>query len=584
MKLGTMIFTALWTSCPLLMCLAQSPPESPKADWILFHGNIYTGVVSASSFHESERVQAVAVRGDRIEATGTDKEILRLKGPNTKVMDLAGHFLMPGFNDAHLHLASAGLQKLNLDLTGVKSLDEFRDRLRERVQKTAPGEWIVGGGWDETLWTFHELPSRVDLDEITTDHPVYLERVDGHIAVVNSAALEQAGVDASTKDPEGGQIDRDVSGLPAGILRETACALVKSIIPPITPQQRRAALQLALEDLARSGITSAQDYSPGDAEPWDNFQALESLEQDGKLTARISEWIPFDLPLDVIEKYRASHPATDLMLHTGMLKGFMDGSLGSHTAAMLAPYADQPSNSGIPRYEQAKLTAMTKERLNAGFQIGFHAIGDKGVQMALDAFDSAEKDAAEKDAAAKDAAKSVKPNPPDYRLRIEHAQVTNPAQVARLKQLKVIASMQPSHLLTDMHWAMARLGEARAAHSYAWAEFLHAGVTLAFGTDYPVEPVAPFRGLYAAITRKSEDGMKDYFPEQKLTMDQAITAYTKGSAFAEFEEREKGTLAPGMLADFVELDRDITSIPAKEILGTKVVRTIVGGKVVYEAK
>src|SRR6185437_3744726 len=383
------------------------------------------------------------------------------------------------------------------------------------------------------------------------------------------------------KDPAGGQIDRDVSGLPAGILRETACALVKSVIPPATPQQRRAALQLALEDLTRSGITSAQDYSPGDAEPWDNFRALESLEQDGKLTARISEWIPFDLPLDVIEKYRASHSSTDPMLHTAMLKAFMDGSLGSHTAAMLAPYSDQPSNSGIPRYERAKLTAMTKERLNAGFQIGFHAIGDKGVQMALEAFD-----VAEKDASGKESAKNAKLGvvPADYRLRIEHAQVTNPAQVARLKQLKVIASMQPSHLLTDMHWAMARLGEARAAHSYAWAEFLHAGVTLAFGTDYPVEPVAPFRGLYAAITRKSEDGMKDYFPEQELTMDQAITAYTKGSAFAEFEEKEKGTLAPGMLADFVELDRDITAIPAKEILATKVLRTIVGGKIVYEAK
>ncbi|MGH9567746.1 MAG: amidohydrolase, partial [Candidatus Angelobacter sp.] len=349
-------------------------------------------------------------------------------------------------------------------------------------------------------------------------------------------------------------------------------------------QQRRAALQLVLEDLARSGIASAQDYSPGDAEPWDYFHALEGLEKDDKLTARISEWIPFDLPLDVIEKYRDLHPATDLMLHTGMLKGFMDGSLGSHTAAMLAPYTDQPGNSGIPRYEQAKLTEMTKERLNAGFQIGFHAIGDKGVQMALDAFEAAEKEAAEKGAAAKDAtektekdaAKNPKANPADYRLRIEHAQVTNPAQVARFKQLKVIASMQPSHLLTDMHWAKARLGEARAAHSYAWAEFLHAGVPLAFGTDYPVEPVAPFRGLYAAITRKSEDGITDYFPEQKLTIDQAIAAYTKGAAFAEFEEKEKGTLAPGMLADFVELDRDITAVAAKEILGTKVLRTVVG--------
>lgn len=551
-------------------------PETPKADLILLHGNIYSGLVGGSSFHETERVEAIAIRGDRIEATGTDKEILRFKGPATRLIDLAGHFAMPGFNDAHLHLASAGQQKLNLDLTGVKSLEEFRERLAERAAKTPSGEWIVGGGWDETLWTMHELPSKVDLDEVTTDHPVYLERVDGHIAVANSAAFDLAGITAATKDPAGGEIDRDVSGLPSGIVRETACELIRNVIPPLTKNQRRAALELALQDLAKSGITSAQDYSPGDQRASDNFDVFEALEKDGKLTARISEWIPFDLPLDALEKYRALHDTNDPMLHTGMLKGFMDGSLGSHTAALLEPYSDEPGQSGLPRYDQAKLTMMTKERLDAGFQIGFHAIGDKGVQMALDAFAEAEKEAHAKNVKARDGGS-------DYRLRIEHAQVTNPAQVAEFKQLKVIASMQPSHLLTDMHWAMDRLGEKRAAHSYAWAEFLNAGVPLAFGTDYPVEPVAPFRGLYAAITRKSEDGKMEYFPAQKLTIEQAINAYTKGAAFAEFAEKQKGILAPGMLADIVELDRDITSIPAKEILGTKVLRTIVGGKIVYEA-
>jgi hypothetical protein len=560
-----------------LSALAQIAPESPKADLILIHGNIYTGLVSSSSFHESQRVEALAVQDGRIEAIGSDKEILRLKGPDSRVIDLAGHFVMPGFNDAHLHLADAGLQKLNLDLTGAKSLADFLDRLRDRAANIPAGAWIVGGGWDETLWPMRELPSRVDLDEVTTDHPVFLERVDGHIAVANSAAFEIAGITSTTKDPAGGQIDRDLSGLPAGILRETACALVRNVIPPINSGQRRAALELALEDLARAGVTSAQDYSPGDGEPWQNFQVLETMEQEGKLTARISEWIPFDLPLETLQKYHSLHSADDPMLHTGMLKGFMDGSLGSHTAALLEPYADQPGNSGLPRYEQAKLTAMTKERLDAGFQIGFHAIGDKGVQMALDAFSAAEKEARAKDVKAANGGS-------DYRLRIEHAQVTNPAQVAQFKELKVIASMQPSHLLTDMHWAMARLGKKRAAHSYAWAEFLNAGVPLAFGTDYPVEPVAPFRGLYAAVTRKSENGIDDYFPDQKLSIDEAISAYTKGAAFAEFAEKKKGTLAPGMLADIVELDRDIAAVPAKEILGTRVLRTIVGGKIVYEAK
>jgi hypothetical protein len=255
----------------------------------------------------------------------------------------------------------------------------------------------------------------------------------------------------------------------------------------------------------------------------------------------------------------------------------MDGSLGGHTAALLEPYADDANTSGLARYEQDKLNQMAKERVLAGFQLGFHAIGDKGVQMALDAFAEAEK-------AAKEAKVKAANGGDDYRLRIEHAQVTTPAEIARFKELKVIASMQPSHLLTDMRWAKERLGPKRAADCYMWAAFLNKGVTLAFGTDYPVEPVAPFRGLYAAVTRKSEDGKKEYFPEQKLTMDQAIAAYTTGSAFAEFEEKEKGKLVAGMLADFIVLDRDVTAVAPEKVLTTKVLRTVVGGKTVWEAK
>lgn len=265
------------------------------------------------------------------------------------------------------------------------------------------------------------------------------------------------------------------------------------------------------------------------------------------------------------------------MLHTGMLKAYMDGSLGSHSAAMLQPYSDDPKNSGLPRYEQPKLNQMATERLESGFQLGFHAIGDKATEMALDAFEQAEAGAKAKGARAPDGTQN-------YRLRIEHAQVTNPLQVARFRELHVIASMQPCHLLTDMHWALARLGPVRASHSYAWAEFLNHGVTLAFGTDYPVEPVNPFRGLYAAVTRKSEDGKQEYYPRQKLTIEQAIAAYTTGSAYAEFAEKEKGTLAPGKLADFIVLDRDITAVAAEKILGTRVLQTVVGGKTVYEVK
>jgi predicted amidohydrolase YtcJ len=560
----------------LLTLLAGAAAQSgsnqkPKADVIFTHGNIYTGAVDATaSFGAGKRAEALAVRGDRILAVGARDEIMKLKGPQTQIIDLQGHFVMPGFNDAHMHLASAGLEKMNVDLVGAKTLDEFRDRLRARCETVGPGEWVVGEGWDETLWPVKTLPSRWDLDEVAGSHPVYLERVDGHIGVANTHALQLASVTVATRDPEGGKIDRDENGTPTGILREKAQELVQSAIPKPTPEKRRQAIELALADLASHGVTSAQDYSQ-----WDDFHVYEELERQGKLTARISEWLSFDEPIDRLNKERASHPASDNMLHTGMLKAFMDGSLGSKTASLLEPYSDDPKNSGLPQYDAAKLNAMTKERVLAGYQVGFHAIGDKGVQMALDAFAEAEKAAKEANAKAVDGGT-------DYRLRIEHAQVTTPQQVARFKELKVIASMQPSHVLTDMNWAESRLGPNRAEHSYAWAEFLHRGVTLAFGTDYPVEPVTPFRGLYAAVTRMSEDGKKIYYPAQKLNIEQAIAAYTTGAAFAEFAEKQKGKLEPGMMADFVVLDRDITSVPPPKILETKVLQTVVGGKTVYE--
>lgn len=552
----------------------QAPSDSkPKADIIFIHANVYTGVPSNSQFSSILREEAIAVKGDRIQAVGKNVDIQKLKGPQTQVVDLDGHFVMPGFNDAHLHLADAGMQKLNVDLTGVKTLEEFRNRVLAKVETAKPGEWILGGGWDETMWPVKTLPSRWDLDEVSGGHPILLDRVDGHLAVANTRALQLANLTIASRDPEGGQIDRDANGQPTGILRDTAQQAVRAVIPEPTREERRQGIEVALADLAEHGITSAQDYSPA----WENFQIYEDLEKEGRLTARISEWLPFDESIEELQKKRDSHPQADLMLHTGMLKAFMDGSLGGHTAALLEPYSDDPKTSGLPRYEPAKLNEMSKERVLAGFQLGFHAIGDKGVQMALDAFAEAEKAAHEQ--------KVKAPNGGDnFRLRVEHAQVTTPAQIARFKELKVIASMQPSHVLTDMRWAQDRLGPKRAATAYAWAAFLNKGVPLAFGTDYPVEPVTPFRGLYAAVTRKSEDGKQEFFPAQRLTMDQAIAAYTTGSAFAEFEEKEKGKLMPGMLADLVVLDRDVTASSPEKILTTKVLRTVVGGKTVYQAK
>jgi predicted amidohydrolase YtcJ len=549
-----------------------APAPGPKADIIFLHANIYTGVPANDSFSSVLREEAIAVREGRIQATGKTVDIQKFKGPETQVIDLDGHFVMPGFNDAHMHLSDAGLQKLTVDLTGVKSLDEMRERVLARVQKSKPGEWILGGGWDETLWPVPAVPSRWDLDEVSSGHPVYLGRIDGHIAVANTRALQLASVTLASRDPEGGKIDRDANGQPTGILRETARVAVAQVVPKPSHEKLREGIEVALADMAEHGVTSAQDFST-----WEDFQIYEDLEKEGKLTARISEWLPFDAPVEDLKKERDSHPQSDLMLHTGMLKAFMDGSLGSHTAALLEPYADDPKNSGLPRYDAAKLNEMAKERVLAGFQLGFHAIGDKGVQMALDAFAEAQKAARENKVKAANGGDN-------FRLRIEHAQVVTPAQIARFKELKVVASMQPNHLLTDMRWAQDRLGPKRAATSYAWLAFLNKGVPLAFGTDSPVEPVTPFRGLYAAVTRKSENGKQEYFPEQRLTMDQAIAAYTTGSAFAEFEEKEKGKLVPGMLADFVVLDRDVTAASPEKVLATKVLRTVVGGKTVYESQ
>ena len=544
-----------------------------KADTIFVHGNIYTGVPANTPFASIERAEAIAVKGDRILAVGKAFDLQQFKGPQTQIVDLGGRFTMPGFNDAHLHLDDAGQTKLSVDLTGVKSLDELRSKVAAKVAQSRAGEWILGSGWDETLWPVKVTPTRWDLDEVSGGHPVFLGRIDGHIAVANTRALQLGSINLASRDPQGGHIDRNENGEPTGILRETAQQSVEAVVPKPSHQQRRQGIELALADLAQHGITSCQDYSPN----WDSFQVYEELEKEGKLTARIIEWLPFDESVEDLTKKRDSHPQSDLMLHTGMLKGFMDGSLGSHTAAMLEPYADDPKNSGLPRYDPVKLNDMTKERVLAGFQIGFHAIGDKGVQMALDAFVEAEK-------AAKEAKVKAANGGEDYRLRVEHAQVTTPAEITQFKQLKVIASMQPNHLLTDMRWAQDRLGPKRATTSYAWLSFLNNKVGLAFGTDYPVEPVTPFRGLYAAVTRKSENGKQEYFPDQRLTIDQAITAYTQGSAFAEFAEKEKGKLSPGMLADFVVLDRDLSALSPEKILGTKVLRTVLGGKIVYEAK
>jgi predicted amidohydrolase YtcJ len=549
-------FCCLLAVAPLL----AATPQPVVA--IYYHGNILTGE-GLGHAHE-QRATAIAVGAHEIVAVGNDLTVLRQKKPATKLVDLKGAFVMPGINDAHVHLAYAGQNKLAVDLTGSTSLADMLKRVSSAADHALPGQWLLGGGWDHTLWSRQTLPTRQDLDSVSHGHPAFFVRVDGHIAVANSAALAMSGVTKQTPNPPGSQFDHDAHGELTGIVREgRALDLIQQHVPPPTHEMRRQAILLAMDDAAAYGVTSVQDNSS-----WDDFLVYQELEREGRLKVRITEWLRFEDPVTLLEAHRAAHPAADRMLHTGMLKGFMDGSLGSRTAALLAPYTDDPGNSGLPRYQQAQLDTMTKERVAAGFQIGFHAIGDRAVEMALNAFAAAARNTSDF---------------PTKRERIEHSQVVEPQDIARYKSLGVVASMQPSHLLTDMNWAQARLGPQRARNAYAWKAFLDAGVPLAFGTDYPVEPITPFRGIYAGVTRSNEAGTRTYFPQDKLTIGQVLYAYTQGSAYAEFSELYKGKLAPGYVGDFIVLDRDLTSVPARDILKTRVLRTVVDGRTVYQA-
>jgi len=529
------------------------------ADLVLINGDIYT-VASPQS-----RAQAIAIKGEKIVAVGSNADVRAWIGSRTRVIDLHGRFAMPGFNDAHVHLASAGMAKLTVNFEGAKSLAEFQQRIRAALKNYKPGEWITGSGWDHTLWPEKRFPTRWDLDAVSKDHPMIFSRVDGHVAVANSLALKLAGITKATPDPAAGHIVRDATtGEPDGMLEEDAAmSLVYRHVPPASHERRRRAIELALADAVSHGVTSIQDYST-----WQDFLIYRELKQEGKLPLRITEWLTFTEPLAKLEEERREGSTTDPWLKTGSLKAFMDGSLGSRTAAMLAPYSDDPSTSGILRMQPKELNAMSIERDKAGFQLNFHAIGDRANRVALDAF----------------AAVRAANGPRDRRDRIEHAQVVAPDDFARFAELHIIASMQPVHLLDDERWAGARLGPERSKGAYAWNTMRKDGVRLAFGTDYPVEGIDPLRGLYACVTRELPEGGPPggWEPQEKLPMDVCIYDYTAGSAYAEFEENRKGELNPGMFADIVVYPADITRIPPSKLLHTSVDITITGGRIVYE--
>ncbi|MFB3153010.1 MAG: amidohydrolase [Candidatus Acidiferrales bacterium] len=531
--------------------------EPPDADVVLTNGNIYTVDVRLG------RVEAIAITRGKIAAVGTAEEMQHWVGPETKVIDLEGKFVLPGFNDAHTHLANAGQGSLSVNVEGTRSVADFQERIRARLSEFEPGTWVVGRGWDHSLWEENRMPTRADLDAVSTSHPMFFTRVDGHSAVANSLALERAGITRSSEQPEGGEIVRDADGEPTGWLKENATGLVSGLIPAPTSEQRKRGLLLALAEAARYGVTSVQDNSS-----WEDFLALRELKQEGKLTLRVTEWLPFDAPLNRLEEMRKEGGATDPWLKTGALKGVTDGSGGSLSAAMLEPFANAPDNRGILLYDPEQLKKMVVDRDAAGFQIALHAIGDRANRVALDAFEAALKINKRRNA----------------RHKIEHAQFVHRDDFARFKELGVIASMQPCHLLADMRWAPTILGPEREYEGYAIGTMRKAGARLAFGTDYPVEHINPLRGLYAAVTREFEDGGPEggWLPGEKVSLEEAIRAYTLGSAFAEFEERRKGTLSPGKFADLIVLSQDITNVSPSELLRTDVLLTMVGGKIVYQ--
>jgi len=551
MKFATLL------SCILASMLAQS---KPTADLIITNAKVWTVDKAIPA------AQAVAILGDRIIAVGSNADISVLRSPSTIEIDAGGKLLLPGFNDAHVHFVSGGMQLDSVQLNDAVSADEFVQRIGEKMRK---GEGIQGGDWDETKWSPPALPTKQLIDPVTPNNPVFISRYDGHSALANSAALRMAGITSQTQDPPGGSIVRDAQGNPTGDLKDAATDLVVKVIPAVTHEQRLHAMRRALEHAASVGVTSFQDMND-ENDSFDDIRAYGELLQAGELTARvyvapgIADW-------QELAKVGIRHAFGSSFLRTGALKGFADGSLGSRTAYFFQPFSDDPNNSGLLGKQMQPLSLMRDRMMQsdaASLQLCTHAIGDRAISTVLDLYADLDK-----------AHPGV-----DRRLRIEHAQHMAEKDFARFAQLNVIASVQPYHAIDDGRWAEAYIGHGRASRTYPFRAFLNNGVHLAFGTDWDVAPLNPLLTVYAAVTRATLDGKNPsgWFPEQKLTVAEAIEAYTMGSAYAEFQENVKGSITPGKLADMVLLSDDIFSIEPARIRDVKVLKTIVGGKLVWD--
>jgi hypothetical protein len=551
------------SSLLLLSLLAPSAEPVVAADLVVHNGKVWTGDPA------KPEAQAVAVWRDRIIKVGTDAEVKTLAGGNTRLIDLKGGRLVPGFYDSHLHFLNGGQSLSRVDLKDAKDEAEFGERLVKFDKNTSRERWLVGGLWDHDRTFKGELPTAATIDKFVKDRPVFIRRYDGHMGLANSAALKLAGITAETKDPPGGVIFRLADGkTPSGILKDNAMSLVDRLIPEPGDEEILEAVLAAQKALAENGVTSVQDLDGNGAETRRKlFRVYQKLAREGRLTCRIDLRWPIAFHREVSNTGAMADFGNDFV-RIGGVKGFMDGSLGSSTAKMFDPYTSDEKNIGVYVTEPDTMRSLIRSADAGGLNVCVHAIGDQANAVLLDLF--------------ADVAKQN--GPKDRRFRIEHVQHLRPDDYKRFKELNVIASMQPYHVIDDGRWAQGRIGAKRCASSYAYRSLLDSGARLAFGSDWPVAPLDVMAGIDAAVNRRTLDGKypNGWFPEQRITVAEAVEAYTMGSAFAAHQEKDRGSIAVGKLGDFVLLSRDIFSPAEKDrIADTKVLLTVVGGKVVF---
>jgi predicted amidohydrolase YtcJ len=539
-------------------------------DLILVHGKIWT------ENPRQPEADAVAIQGNRIVEVGDSDAILKLAGPNTKVMDLRERRVVPGFNDAHVHFYMGGDGITSVQLHEASSPEEFRKKIAGFANSRPKGEWILNGNWDHERWTPAELPTHALIDDVTPDNPVFVNRSDGHMCLANALAMKLAGVDRNTKDVPGGIIVRDADGNPTGIFKDAAKTLIERAQPRPNMEQILSAIKAAQTSATENGVTSVQDMGVFTAQGVDTMadviRGYQILERRGELHVRVST----HLPLVDWKRLASAGVMADFgseKIQIGALKSFADGSLGSTTAWFYEPYSDAPTTSGIPSPEllhPEEMYAQMRDADKAGLQIAVHAIGDRAIRTILDMFSRLE----------------TENGASDRRLRIEHAQHLSPADIPRFAKLHVVASMQPYHAIDDGRWADKRIGSERVKTTYAFRSLLDAGAVLAFGSDWFVAPMNPLAGIYAAVTRRTLDGKNPdgWVPRQKISVGEAVHAYTVGSAYASLEDGAKGSIEPGKLADLAVLSDDIFHINPVEIENAKVNITIFDGKVIFERK